>query len=515
MTWDFAEGSPFSVGTAGWDDALEAPVRVLESTASWLKVPGRSCQGSATAHALADDTVDLLVTDPPYYNAVPYADLSDFFVVWLLRTIGDHHPSLFVQALSPKEEEICEMAGWDSVRYPHKDKLFFEVQMRAALMDARRVVSPAGVSVIVFAHKSTSGWEAMLQSIIDAGWIIVASWPIDTEMGNRLRALNSAALASSVHLVCRPRENPDGSIRTDSIGDWRDVLDELPGRIRAWMKRLKEEGVVGADAIFACLGPALEIFSRYSRVEKGSGDTVPLQEYLQHVWATVSHEAVKMIFEGAEADSLEPDARLTTMWLWTIGGGKRDEPASEEAEEEPDDAEEKTVPKASAGFVLESDAARMIAQGLGIYLAKSEDIVEAKGQTARLLSVSERASYLFGKGADMKGAAPAPSRKKKEQLTLGLGSDDSAPASTTRSDRFGTLQISRPGATVLDRLHQAMILFGAGRSEALRAFLVDDGHGRDERLWRLADSLSALYPPGSEERRWVEGVSGRKKAFGF
>ena len=111
-------------------------------------------------------------------------------------------------------------------------------------------------------------------------------------------AQGQARLASSVHLVCRPRENPDGSVRTDEIGDWRDVLQELPRRIHEWMPRLAEEGVVGADAIFACLGPALEIFSRYSRVEKASGETVTLKEYLEQVWAAVAKEALAMIFTG-------------------------------------------------------------------------------------------------------------------------------------------------------------------------------------------------------------------------
>ena len=160
------------------------------------------------------------------------------------------------------------MSGWDSVRYPHKDAKWFELKMATAMSEGRRVLRPEGIGIVVFAHKSTAGWEAQLQAMIDAGWIMTGSWPIDTEMGNRLRAVDSAALASSVHLVCRPRENSDGSMRVDEIGDWRDVLAELPGRIHEWMPRLAEEGVVGADAIFACLGPALEIFSRYSRVEK-------------------------------------------------------------------------------------------------------------------------------------------------------------------------------------------------------------------------------------------------------
>ena len=94
-----------------------------------------------------------------------------------------------------------------------------------------RILAPSGICIVVFAHKSTSGWEAQLQAMIDAGWTITGSWPIDTEMGTRLRARESAALASSIHLVCRPRKNVDGSLRTNDIGDWRDVLQELPTRI--------------------------------------------------------------------------------------------------------------------------------------------------------------------------------------------------------------------------------------------------------------------------------------------
>src|SRR5215471_13468064 len=129
-------------------------------------------------------------------------------------------------------------------------------------------------------------------------------------MESRVAAQGQARLASSVHLVCRPRESPDGSLRTDDSGDWRDVLQELPRRIHEWMPRLAEEGVVGADAIFACLGPALEVFSRYSRVEKASGEVVTLKEYLEQVWAAVAKEALKMIFTGADATGFEEDARL-------------------------------------------------------------------------------------------------------------------------------------------------------------------------------------------------------------
>jgi adenine-specific DNA methylase len=219
--------------------------------------------------------------------------------------------NLFAEDVAPKAAELCEMQGWDPVRYPEKDARFYEEGMKKALSEAQRLCAPGGIAVIVFAHKTTSGWESLLSALIDSGWIVTSSWPIDTERAGRLRAMQSAALASSIHLVCRPRKNLDGSSRAIPVGDWRDVLQELPQRIHEWMPRLAAEEVVGADAIFACLGPALEIFSRYSKVEKASGERVSLKEYLEYVWAAVAKEALNMIFAGADATGFEEDARLT------------------------------------------------------------------------------------------------------------------------------------------------------------------------------------------------------------
>ena len=335
---------------------------------------------------------------------------------------------------------------------------------------------------------------------------MTASWPIDTEMGSRLISQRQRTLASSIHLVCRPRIG-------NEIGDWRDVLSELPVRMHEWMPRLASEGVVGADAIFACLGPALEIFSRYSRVEKANGDAVPLKEYLEQVWAAVSKEALSVIFRDADATGLEPDARLTAMWLWTVGGGKA-APASKEASddepEEADDEDEKPATKvAPAGFGLEFDAARKIAQGLGIHLEKSESIVEVKGDKARLLAVAERTKYLFGK--DTQAGSATKKAKKPKQLTMFAELEEVE----TAEGGWKELKGPPPGTTILDRLHQAMILFGAQRGELLKRFLVEDGVGKDARFWKLAQSLAALYPTGTDERRWVEGVLARKKGLGL
>jgi hypothetical protein len=429
------------------------------------------------------------------------------------RTLAGHNIGSFENAELPKDEE----AIWNPSRIytktgRPKDEHFYENQMRRAFEEARRFVAPSGIGVVVFAHKSTAGWEAVLTALIEAGWIATGSWPIDTEREVRTNAIGTASLASSVHLVCRPRENPDGSVRADEVGDWRDVLQELPQRIHEWMPRLAEEGVVGADAIFACLGPALEIFSRYSRVEKASGDVVTLKEYLEHVWAAVSKEALSVIFQDAETEGFEPDARLTAMWLWTLAG-PGDDAAGGEDEDEDSDEDEGSAKKGKkkGGFGLEYDAARKIAQGLGAHLEDLRSMVEVSGETARLLPVAERMAYLFGK--EQAEDVLQPKRKKKEFVQPDLFAE---LAQEGVSEQVWTEKtVSKMGETTLDRVHQSMILFAASRAEALKRFLVDDGAGRDLKFWRLAQALSALYPPKCEEKRWVDGVLARKKGLGF
>lgn len=500
MTWDFAEGTFLSERTAGWNDAYEPPAQLIDEMTAARFLPGHVEAASATAHPLPSDSAAAVVTDPPYYDAVPYSDLSDYFVVWLKRVI----PRLpTINGLAPKDAEciVDEVKG--------KDRVFYVKTMGQAMAEARRVLAPDGIGVVVFAHKSTSGWEAQLQAMIDAGWTVTGSWPIDTEMGNRLRAMDSAALASSIHIVVRPRE----SATNGETGDWRDVLQELPRRIHEWMPRLANEGVVGADAIFACLGPALEVFSRFSRVEKASGEQVTLREYLEHVWAAVSREALSSIIANADLSGFETDARLTAMWLWTLGAG---ETASEngeapEADASEEDGEEEKKNPAKGGFVLEYDAARKIAQGLGASLEDLKTVVEVKGEKARLLAVSERTAHLFGKDQAEPVVAAKRKTKKAQQLDLFAELTEATDAEIAWQEKT----VSKPGETVLDRVHQAMILFASGRGEALRRFLVADGAGQDPALWKLAQALSALYPPHSSEKRWVDGVLARKKGLGL
>lgn len=507
MVWDFAEANILS--DIGWSGALQWVYRVIENNAKCDLHIGTAVQASATAHPLPNDTVDAVVTDPPYYAAIPYADLSDFFYSWLRRSVGKVHPELFGSALAPKDEE-CVQLSHRAAMYREKTAAWFESTMTKACAEANRIAKPQSINITVFANKETSGWEAMLAALISAGWVITASWPIDTEMGTRLRARNSAALASSVHLVCRPRKKSGTSSQLDEIGDWRDVLLELPIRIHEWMPRLAEEGIVGADAIFACLGPALEIFSRFSTVEKADGEAVALKEYLEHVWASVAKEALAMVFKGADATGFEADARLTAMWLWTLNSPDTDGD-NEEASDDSNSNDQVEGKKAKiAGFALEYDAARKIAQGLGAHLEGLGHLVAVAGDQARLLPVSDRTRHLFGKDEEEPSRSIAR-KKKAAQLDMFMELTETEDAEAIWKEKT----VKRVGETTLDRVHQGMILFAAGRGEALKRFVVEDGVGRDGKFWRLAQALSALYPSASDEKRWVDGVLARKKQFGF
>lgn len=496
MKMDFIEANPLIDDLAG---GIEYSMRQHLSGLNYLNSfpyeGGVSNQVSATRLVLPDNSLDLLSTDPPYYDVVPYADCSDFFYVWLRRMLSGLTAFPGKDELTPKNEEIVQLAERNE-KYKLRTKKWFEDRMCDSLRVARTYLKTNGIAMLVFAHKETAAWEALLQSVLNAGWRVTASWPIDTEKGSRLRANESAVLGSSIHLIARPREiNKSGIF----IGDWREILNELPKRIHEWMPRLAKEGVVGADAIFACLGPALEIFSKYDRVEKANGDIVSLSQYLENVWASVAREALIMIFEGADASGFEEDARLTAMWLWTLSTQVGDGNGNEDSE-----ADEETIEY--AGFSLEYDAARKIAQGIGAHLEELNRVVEIKGDVARLISIEERRAILF-EGVDK-------TEKKMKRRTGSQGtlfSDGEEPISTDG------LKLSKEikAETVLDQVHQAMILFGSGRTTLLKRLLVEDGVGKNQRFWKLSQALNALYPKGSNERRWVEGVQTYKKSLGF
>ena len=251
-----------------------------------------------------------------------------------------------------------------------------------------RIVDRRVRRVSIFAHKTTEGWEALLR-VNDSRRLgrslrLGRSRPRCT----RLTARDNASLATSIHLVCRPR--PEDA----PIGDWGQLLRELPKRVADWMNRLQEEGVRGADLVFACIGPALEVYSRYSKVVDAEEREIPLggnpeareahqRGFLAYVWEVVGRAALEEVLGTAEAKArngsagaLEEDARLTALFLWTLQATTQDaEPVStsedEDVDAEPDDDDEDEAPsskKKKKGLSLPFDVARRFAQPLGIHL---------------------------------------------------------------------------------------------------------------------------------------------------
>jgi putative DNA methylase len=403
MVWDFAESTPGfgSENTFGiWIDRYAALVAF--STLQRLK-PGQIQQSDATSNYLPDESCQVWFTDPPYYDSIPYAHLSDCFYVWLKRSLPETVIG-FSESLCPKKGE-CVVDRPHRLSNSIKDEEYFERKIGEAANIGRKVLSPSGCGSIVFAHKTTEGWEALLSGIIGGGWCITASWPIATELSSRLNARDTASLATSVHLVCRPR--PDDA----SIGDWAEVLRELPNRVGRWMERLQSEGIRGADLVFACIGPALEIFSRYRRVETADGSEVKLAEYLEKVWEVVGRSALEQILGTGEARArngmagvLEEDARLTALFLWTLqatNGKNGSSPSATLGEnmvhDSTEDDQEVALKGKAKGFSLVFDVVRRFAQPLGIELPKWEGrVIEIEKGVVRLMAVSERTKQIFG-----------------------------------------------------------------------------------------------------------------------
>ena len=507
MVWDFAEIVVTADAPGNWKSGYSLISDVVDMSVT--RHAGQVQEADATDHPLPSQSASVWFTDPPYYDAIPYADLSDFFLVWLKRSLPDHalmrDPFDPDNPLSPKIREAVQDETKLSNEQP-KNRQWFEATMAEAFAEGRRVLNEDGVGSVVFAHKTTEGWEALLSGMIRGGWTITGSWPIATEMGSRLRARDSAALATSIHLICRPR--PEDA----PIGEWVDVLRELPDRVGDWMQRLEGEGVRGADLVFACIGPALEIYSRYRRVETPEGQEVTLPDYLERVWEVVGREALKQVLGTAEAQArngaagaLEEDARLTALFLWTLQS--TDDTGADNGTEEEDESPQTRA----SGFSLPFDVARRFAQPLGIHMEDWESrIISTEKGVVKLRPVTDRARELFGEsGTDALADEIETNATASTQMSL---FPEQAPAVRGRSRRQGRMATlsgedseTRREATTLDRVHAAMLFQASGRTEALRNLLRAE-QDRGPEFLRLANALSALYPRGSEEKRLLDGM---------
>jgi putative DNA methylase len=472
MLWDYAELNPFSDSTGNWNGALDWITKYIEHGASSSDQPAEVLRGDAALLPFKDGYFDAVITDPPYYDNVPYSDLSDFFYVWLRRTIGSLYPTVLGTPLTPKQQEITQDPS------KKKSKVDFERMISFAFSESARVLRDDGICVVVYAHKAISAWETLIGSLLNAGLAVDGSWPFSTEMANRLRGMDSAALASSIFLVCRKRKVDAG------VGLAGDVRQAITVNVRHRLDEFWAAGLRGADFFISAIGPATAAFSRYDKVMTMAGVEVTVSTLLEWVQQTVADYALSRVFGQAAQEqgegkaglgSVDDQTRFYVLWRWTYDGTAGGAPVAVASEideqpvevDEPVDDDERKPGKSAAKKIPFGDALLM-ATALGAdigQLIHKFHILEGSN-SVRLMDVKERAE----KVAD-----------------------------------FGEVRTDGSRPPLIDILHRSELLWAAGLHDDLAEYLDDMLPGDREALRRVAQALIDLLPRGDVEKQRLEG----------
>lgn len=311
MAWDFAEANPFARSSGTWSESID-----------WVAKAMARCPTSGMGNALQTDASSrstgrfLLSTDPPYYDNIGYSDLSDFFYVWQRRTLQSIYPLLLSTLLVPKAEELVA----NPYRHEGKDgaRRFFEEGFRQVFARARESALLDYPITVYYAFKqsessdqgvSSSGWETLLDGMIRSGWSITATWPMRSELGNRMIASGTNALASSIVLALRPR--PEDAPTTDRRGFIAALRDELPEALR----RLQQGAIAPVDLPQAAIGPGMTVFSRYAGVVEPDGSPMAVRSALERI-----NEILDEVLSEQEQDFDAP-TRFALAWYRQHGYG--------------------------------------------------------------------------------------------------------------------------------------------------------------------------------------------------
>ena len=233
-----------------------------------------TCKPGDSLDHIADGTIDAVVMDPPYYDNVMYAELSDFFYVWLKRTAGHVFPELFRRQLTDKDNEAvanpARFQGQKGARaLAGKD---YQERMASIFVECRRTLKPDGVMTLMFTHKTSAAWDALTKGLMEAGFAITASWPINTEAEGSLHIKDKAAAKTTIFLVCRPRI---GDFEAAQDLYWEDVEPRIANSVRTRVQEFQAAGIAGVDLYLASFGPALEEFSRHWPLKRGTPREIP------------------------------------------------------------------------------------------------------------------------------------------------------------------------------------------------------------------------------------------------
>ncbi len=471
VVWDFAESCPLADTTGGFIQAVEWIARVVEH----LQSAAKSNPGASVLRQSATDSVqggfDVICTDPPYYDAIPYSDLMDFFHVWLRRALHGVVPEtdpVFAGPLGPKwDREADEGELIDDASRFGGDKTLskqaYEDGMARAFGQCHEALNPEGRLVVVFANKSPDAWETLAAALIRAGFVVNGSWPIQTEMQNRQRSLTSAALASSVWLVCRKR-TPAARPGWDSA-----VLSGMRENITRKLRDFWDAGIRGPDFVWAATGPALEAFSRHPVVKKADDPNALLtvSEFLREARRMVVDFVVGRVLTGdGEADAASGIDDVTAYYLLHRGDfGLGEAPVG--------------------ACILYALSCNLSDRDLSDRFA----ILSRPGRTP----LNELEDDGEGTG-DEDGA-------------LGGGKTKLLPWRQRRAKWLGHQGPGGRPVPLIDRAHRLMHLWRDGNEARVNTYIDDNGLGRHALFARLLQALIELAPDGSEERTILESLS--------
>ncbi len=308
MLWDFAEPNIFGEAAGDFSTSLLNLTKALEATPASGHGLVRQLDATAAVDGLAEPIV---ATDPPYYDNIGYADLSDFFYVWLRRSLGHIYPDLFSTLLTPKSQELVAATyNFDGDR--KRAERFFEEGLRRAFEHMREAHHPEYPLTLFYAFKqaesrdgalASTGWETMLIGLVESDFAVTGTWPMRSELGNRMRNLDSNALASSIVLACRPRP-ADAPIATR-----RELVNALRAELPAALKQLQHGNIAPVDLAQAAIGPGMAVFSRYAKVLEADGSQMTVRSALALINQTLDE-----ILAEQEGD-FDADTRFAVTWF--------------------------------------------------------------------------------------------------------------------------------------------------------------------------------------------------------
>ena len=488
IVWDYTEVNPLSDTSGNFLGALEWVARFISHTLENTN-GGPAPAVYATSATQITGAYDAIITDPPYYDAIPYSDLMDFFHVWLRQSTHGLTPEIdtaFQEPLGPKwdhdtgdGELIDDASRFDGDKALSKKN--YEDGMARAFQACHKALQQEGRLVVVFANKSPDAWETLAAALIRAGFVVDGSWPIQTEMGNRTRAMASAALSSSVWLVCKKRSPARPGWDTA-------VLAEMRERIRTQLRDFWDAGIRGPDFVWSATGPALEAFSKYPVVKKAdeAGAQMSVSEFLREVRRIVVDFVVgRVLMQDGEAEAISGLDDVTTYYLLH--------------------RKDFGLDKAPIGAC--------ILYALACNLSDRE-------LTDRLDILSRAGKTLFDDLepvlSPVEGDDDRTDEAEESEVDSG-GTGSTIKLKAWRQRRAKWLGLESPRerpVPLIDQAHRLMHLWRAGDEVKVNDYLDTRGLKRNALFVQLLQALIELAPAGSEERAILESLSNHIAAHG-